>query len=304
MLEAGRAAHRFLDAFKAAVTREKNEDGTQRFAWGRDFFVRDVGLVGLRVTALAQSGAASGLRLAALHRSARLQLKGAWREETKLVFGGKSVTYSIVRTVRRSVVTGDCVELRAPRCKRDGASVKHDTVKERVKHYWACEKERWNGAALARRVAKRTKVQKPCPAASEGKQLLSCYRAAETAAEFIRLDAEYGSGRGPNFPAPPSFPVPRDTLAFEVETSFDSAGDDHDWPAEFGDDTVITQSAADAAMDAGLAAAGGAPVSEHDEMEAAMVDAAAAVLSEDAPQGGQRASKRVRTQTRPFDHSP
>ena len=28
MLEAGRAAHRFLDAFKAAVTREKNEDGT------------------------------------------------------------------------------------------------------------------------------------------------------------------------------------------------------------------------------------------------------------------------------------
>ena len=144
------------------------------------------------------------------------------------------------------------------------------------------------------------KVQKPCPAASEGKQLLSCYRAAETAAEFIRLDAEYGSGRGPNFPAPPSFPVPRDTLAFEVETSFDSAGASHDWPAEFGDDTVITQSAADAAMDAGLAAA----VSEHDEMEAAMVDAAAAVLSGDAPQGGQRASKRVRTQTRPFDHSP
>ena len=52
-------------------------------------------------------------------------------------------------------------------------------------------------------------------------------------------------------------------------------------------------------MDAGLAAA----VSEHDEMEATMVDAAAAVLSGDAPQGGQRASKRVRTQTRPFDNS-
>ena len=98
--------------------------------------------------------------------------------------------------------------------------------------------------------------------------------------------------------------MPRDTLAFEVETSFDSAGSSHEWPAEFGDDTAITQSAADAAMDACLAAAGGAPVSEHDEMEAAMVDAAAAVLSGDAPQGGQRASKRVRTQTRPFDHSP
>ena len=198
-------------------------------------------------------------------------------------------------------------ELRAPRCKRDGASVKHDTVKEWVKHYWACEKRRWNAVALARRVAKRTKVQKPCPAVSEGKQLLSCYRAAETAAEFIRLDALYTNPatRGSqHFPSPPSFPVPRDTLAFEVETSFDSAGDDHDWPAEFGDDTVITQSAADAAMDAGLAAAGGAHVSEHDEMEAAMVDAAAAVLSEDAPQGGQRASKRVRTQRRPFDHSP
>ena len=303
MLEAGRAAHRFLDAFKAAVTREKNEDGTQRFAWGRDFFVRDVGLVGLRVTALAQSGAASGLRLAALHRSARLQLKCAWREETKLVFGGKSVTYSVVRTVRRSVVTGGCIELRAPRCKRDGASVKHDTVKAWVKHYWACEERRWSAAALARRVAKRTKVQKPCPAANEGKQLLSCYRAAETAAEFIRLDTLYTNPatRGSqHFPSPPSFPVPRDTLAFEVETSFDSAGGSHEWPAEFGDDTVITQSAADAAMDAGLAAA----VSEHDEMEATMVDAAAAVLSGDAPQGGQRASKRVRTQTRPFDHSP
>ena len=295
MLEAGRAAHRFLDAFKAAVTREKNEDGTQRFAWGRDFFVRDVGLVGLRVTALAQSGAASGLRLAALHRSARLQLKCAWREETKLVFGGKSVTYSIVRTVRRSVVTGGCVELRAPRCKRDGASVKHDTVKEWVKHYWACEKERWNAAALARRVAKRTKVQKPCPAASEGRQLLSCYRAAETAAEFIRLDTLYTNPatRGSqHFPSPPSFPVPRDTLAFEVKTSFDRPGGNHNWPREFGDGNVISQAAADAALEAGAVAA---PQNRSDVHAAAEANAVASVLSGTASQGR---PKRNRTATR------
>ena len=40
MLEGGRAAPRFEAAFKAAIGKEKNEDGTPRFLWGRDFFRR------------------------------------------------------------------------------------------------------------------------------------------------------------------------------------------------------------------------------------------------------------------------
>ena len=139
MLEEGRAAPRFEAAFKAAIGKEKNEDGTPRFLWGRDFFRRQgAGLVGLHVTppmAGSRARAPAQLKLSALHTSAVLQLKCAWREETKVVLGSNSVTYSVKRTVRRSVGNGKCVEQRAPRSKRDGASVLVNTIKEWVKYY-------------------------------------------------------------------------------------------------------------------------------------------------------------------------
>jgi hypothetical protein len=49
--------------------------------------------------------------------------------------------------------------------------------------------------------------------------------------EFIRLRAEYL--RKPSMPVPPALPVPLDTLTAEVTTSFDEAGDDHEWPTEY-----------------------------------------------------------------------
>ena len=291
MLEEGRAAPRFEAAFKAAIGKEKNEDGTPRFLWGRDFFRRaGAGLVGLRVTAPVAGSrprAPAQLKLSALHTSAVLQLKCAWREETKLVLGSNSVTYSVKRTVRRSVGNGKCVEQRAPRSKRDGASVLINTVKEWVKYYWACEERRWQNSAraLKSRVDRRTTVKKPCPAAHEGKACLSYYRAAEAAAEFVRLDTLYTNPatRGPqHFPSPPSFPVPRDTLAFEVKTSFDRPGGNHNWPREFGDGTVISQAAADAALEAGAVVA---PQNRHDVHAAAEANAVASVLSGTASQG-------------------
>ena len=307
MLEEGRAAPRFEAAFKAAIGKEKNEDGTPRFLWGRDFFRRQgAGLVGLRVTppmAGSRARAPAQLKLSALHTSAVLQLKCAWREETKVVLGSNSVTYSVKRTVRRSVGNGKCVEQRAPRSKRDGASVLVNTIKEWVKYYWACEEQRWtNAAALKRRVDLRTTVQKPCPAASEGKACLSYYRAVEAAAEFVRLDALYTNPatRGSQyFASPPSFPVPRDTLAFEVKTSFDRPGGNHNWPREFGDGNVISQAAADAALEAGAVAA---PQNRSDVHAAAEANAVASVLSGTASQGR---PKRNRTATRRLvDSSP
>eukprot|EP01046_Picozoa_sp_COSAG06_P063056 COSAG06_NODE_14484_length_1152_cov_22.245964_1_plen_69_part_01 len=61
--------------------------------------------------------------------------------------------------------------------------------------------------------------------------------------EFIRLRAEYL--RKPSMPVPPALPVPLDTLTAEVATSFDEAGDDHEWPAEYSQ--VLTAKQAEAA---------------------------------------------------------
>ena len=53
-------------------------------------------------------------------------------------------------------------------------------------------------------------------------------------------------------PEPPALAqvgVTLEDLAVEVETSFDAAGDDHDWPAEFADDTLVTPAEFHAAVD-------------------------------------------------------
>jgi hypothetical protein len=72
---------------------------------------------------------------------------------------------------------------------------------------------------------------------------VSGLRTAELQVEFIRLRAEYL--RKPSMPVPPALPVPLDTLAAEVTTSFDEAGDDHEWPAEYSQ--VLTAKQAEVA---------------------------------------------------------
>jgi len=72
---------------------------------------------------------------------------------------------------------------------------------------------------------------------------VSGLRTAELQVEFIRLRNEYL--RRPSMPVPPALPVPLDTLTAEVTTSFDEAGDDHEWPVEYSQ--VLTAKQAEVA---------------------------------------------------------
>ena len=134
--------------------------------------------------------------------------------------------------------------------KPDGESVGTTLLRECCKHYHATElrfsEENLHGWGSRRfKQNKRLRTKKN----GTGSNALSGLRAPELAAEFKRLRTKYlGDATMPEPPALAQVGVTLEDLAVEVETSFDAAGDDHDWPTEFADDTLVTPAEFNAAV--------------------------------------------------------
>ena len=131
-------------------------------------------------------------------------------------------------------------------------------------------------------------------------------RAPELAAEFKRLRTKYlGDATMPEPPALAEVGVTLEDLAVEVETSFDAAGNSHDWPAEFADDTLVTPAEFNAAVDEETEE--DAPEFDlHDASEAAtrLLARAGVAPEAGAAPAGQRQSRSARRPKRFRDAEP
>jgi len=321
MLKPGRAAERFLPQLKANLAAEKNANGTARFDWDRDVFTDPDGNVvaftvtqppARRLASLSQRTAQNWAPAPKLAKvlAEGLKLKCAWRLEKtmKVADDGKSVTWAVRKEVRRKECIG-CVPVFS-KPKPDEESVGTTLLRECCKHYHATElrfsEENLHGWGSRRfKQNKRLRTKKN----GTGSNALSGLRAPELAAEFKRLRTKYlGDATMPEPPALAHVGVTLEDLAVEVETSFDAAGDDHDWPTEFADDTLVTPAefnAAVAAVDEEMEE--DAPEFDlHDASEAAtrLLARAGVAPEAGAAPAGQRQSRSARQPKRFRDAEP
>ena len=172
------------------------------------------------------------------------KLKCAWQLEKRIVISDdNTVRWEITKEVRRSVPGGCMTKLSHP--KPSGESVGKDKVLYPCAKHWhdteaAFTKDKQHGWTDKKlKAAKKKRTAK----AGTTSTAVSGLRTAELQVEFIRLRNEYL--RRPSMPVPPALPVPLDTLTAEVTTSFDEAGDDHEWPVEYSQ--VLTAKQAEVA---------------------------------------------------------
>ena len=253
MLEDGRAAARFLPQLKANLAAEKNVDGTARFVWGRHIYEDgDGNVVALTVTqppprranAVTQKWVPAGKLATILAEGLRLQC--AWRQEKKIVLGGDTVTWEVTKEVRRKEAIGCVPKTRHPRPHGESVGCVK-VIKPCIKHYHDAEEALWKSRAWSKQKFNARKKMRTLKAGTRS-SAISGLRAPEAATEFIRLRDRYlNSTEIPEPPVLARLGVTLRDLAVEVETSFDDAGDSHEWPEEYA--TVVTPAQANRAAD-------------------------------------------------------
>ena len=120
-------------------------------------------------------------------------------------------------------------------------------IKPCIKHYHDAEEALCKSGAWSKKKFAARKKMRTLKGGTRS-SAISGLRAPEAATEFIRLRDRYlNSTEIPEPPVLAELGVTLRDLAVEVETSFDGAGESHEWPEEYA--TVVTPAQANRAAD-------------------------------------------------------